>query len=223
MENNKKIPPIPLPPKKKNKLRKIIAVILWLFIMAIFLSVALASLNTARKPAIYLYPTEDMDVQVQVDVNGILFNDIPKYNNGWDVFVTKDGIIDGVYDYLFYEAFLWKIDVPEEGWVVAYNELEEWFADMLPVLGLNEKETEQFVEYWMEELPRSKYYEVKLFDREFVDENMTLSIDPAPDTVIRLLFYFKPVEEKNCLQEPTIVIPTRDGFTVVEWGGILGE
>ncbi len=223
MENNKKIPPIPLPPKKRSKFEKIIAFVLWIFVMAIFLTVALASLNSARKPAIYLYPIEDMDIQVQVDVKGFLYNDIPDYHDGWDVFVTKDGIIDGVYDYLFYEALLWKIDIPEEGWVVEYDELEGWFELNLPILGLNEKETGQFIEYWMEELPQAKYYEVKLFDREFVDENMTLSIDPAPDTVIRLLFYFKPLEKEISLQEPTIVTPTRDGFTVVEWGGILGE
>ena len=220
MENENNDSRIPLPPKKK-RLRLIIKIIL-LWSMALLLaSIVLASLNTARKPAIYLYPTEDMTVNVEVDVNGLFFNDIPDYDNGWKVFVTKDGIIEGQYDYLFYEAALLNSDLPEEGWVVEYSQLENWFDENLPKLGLNEKETKQFVEYWIEELPEANYYEIKLFDKKFVDENMTLNIVPKPDTITRLLFYFKGLDEVMILPKPTIITPERKGFTVIEWGGIL--
>ena len=220
MEDEKNDPPIPIPPKKK-RLRLIIKIFL-LWSVALFLAtIALASLNTARKPAIYLYPTEDMVVNVEVDVKGLFFNDIPDYGNGWEVFVTKDGIIEGEYDYLFYEAVLWHTDFPEEGWVVEYNRLENWFDKNLPKLGLNEKETNQFIEYWTQELPEAKYYEIKLFDKKFIDENMTLNIEPKPDTVTRLLFHFKALDEMTILEEPTITTPERKGFTVIEWGGIL--
>jgi len=45
------------------------------------------------KPAIYLYPEEDTEVKVTLDINGIFTKTIPSYNSGWDVFVTKEGKI----------------------------------------------------------------------------------------------------------------------------------
>ncbi|MBU3912691.1 MAG: hypothetical protein KKE50_01215 [Nanoarchaeota archaeon] len=174
-----------------------------------------------KKPAIYLYPLMDSKIQVKVDVNGRITKDIPDYNNGWDVFVTKEGIIDNKYDYLFYEAELNKLNLPNEGWVVKYSDLENWFSNNLPKLGLNEKETNQFKEYWLNELPKSDYYEIKLLDDKFLKENMNLGISPTPDTLIRVEFYFKPTNSIKEINEPVIVTPIREGFTAVEWGGIL--
>jgi hypothetical protein len=213
---------VPKPPKKRYMDALVSFVILCSFLFIVG-AVVLASLNDARKPAIYLYPTEDSMVQVQVDVRGIMYKDIPKYNGGWNVFATKEGIIDGQYDYLFYEALLWQLNVPEEGWVVPHSQLEGWFNSKLPELGLNENESAQFMEYWLAELPEANYYEVKLFDDAFVTENLRLDIEPVPDTIIRLLFHFRPLDETVVLTEPTIYTPERNGFTVVEWGGILSE
>lgn len=107
------------------------------------------------------------------------------------------------------------------GWVVKYDNLDTWFDDNLPRLGLNEKETTQFKEYWLEKLPEANYYELKIFEKEFLKQNIGLLITPEPDTLIRLEFYFKPLEEKINIQEPTIKTPERIGFTVVEWGGMI--
>lgn len=176
---------------------------------------------TGEKPAIYLYPTEDSFVSVNLDINGKITQDIPAYENGWNVFATKEGIIDGEYDYLFYEVRLNKLYVPEEGWVVKYSELENWFDSNLNKLGLNEKESYQFKEYWLNRLPEENYYEIKLLSNEYLDENMALNINPVPDTLIRLEFYFKPLKEFEQISEPVIITPERKGFTAVEWGGIL--
>lgn len=176
-----------------------------------------------KKPAIYLYPSEDSFINVKLDINGKIIRDIPNYEDGWDVFITKEGVIDDKYDYLFYEAQLEKIKLPNSGWVVKYNNLGNWFDNKLILLGLNEKEKNQFKEYWLKELPKYDYYEIKLLDDSFLKENMNLIISPQPDTVIRLNFYFKPLEKPVNIQEPTIISPERRGFTVVEWGGILGN
>jgi len=183
--------------------------------------VAYESTQTFKKPAIYLYPTTDSFVNVKLDVNGKIINEIPKYENGWNVFVTKDGLIDNKYDYLFYEAQLNKIDLPEEGWVVKSEDLNKWLDINLIKLGLNDKEKNQFKKYWLNELPKTNYYEIKLFEDKFLKENMNLIVSPQPDTIIRLNFYFKPLKEKLNIQEPNIVTPERKGFTVVEWGGVL--
>lgn len=211
---------VPKPPHLRGRFSSLLILLIFLMVISV---VFLSSLNDARKPAIYLYPVEDMTIKVEVDVNGFMHDDIPEYGNGWEVFVTREGIIENTYDYLFYEALLWRVDLPDRGWVIPYADLKTWLESKLPELGLNEKESEQFLEYWLAELPVANYYEIKLLEDGYLAKNMQLSILPQPDTKIRLLFHFKPLEEKRQLIEPVIITPERKGFTVVEWGGILND
>jgi hypothetical protein len=176
--------------------------------------------TVVKKPAVYLYPEKEMNVNVNVEVNGKLTFTEPEYITGWNVNVKPDGLIDGKYDYLFYEANLNKIELPEEGWIVQFGKLENWLDEYLPQLGLNKKETEQFKEYWLKDLKKANYYEIKLLENNFLEENMKLKISPAPQTVLRLNFYFKPAFEKRDIKSPTINKVERKGFTVIEWGGI---
>ena len=202
----------------KTKVRSIIIFLFLAFIAFILLSMTVVDM---KKPAVYLYPKEDSMVRVKLEVKGIITKDIPAYKNGWNVFATKEGIIDNKYDYLFYEAILFGAKFPESGWIVRYGELKSWLEDNLIKLGLDEKEKNQFIDYWMESLPKADYYQIKLADKKFLDEYMRLDISPKPDTEIRLLFEFTPLSEKTVINEPEIAIPERNGFTVVEWGGIL--
>ncbi len=176
----------------------------------------------AFKPAIYLYPQRNIEVGVTLGINGEIIKSDPEYpQNGWKVKATPSSLIDGKYDYLFYENTLNKLDLPKEGWVVKKEDLNQWFNDNLQKLGLNEKESAQFKEYWLGVLNKANYYEIKLLSDQYLKENMNLKISPQPDTVIRRNFYFKPLQEKTDLKEPIIITPERKGFTVVEWGGIM--
>jgi hypothetical protein len=173
-----------------------------------------------KKPAVYLYPTEQMNISVKVEVNGCLTLTDPPYNTGWNVNAAPDGLIDNKYDYLFYEANLNKIELPEEGWIVEYKKLENWFDEFLPQLGLDTKEKNQFKEYWLKDLKKANYYEIKLLDNKFLADNMKLIISPEPETILRLNFYFKPVFEFKEIKNPVVSKVLRNGFTVIEWGGI---
>ena len=175
-----------------------------------------------KKPAVYLYPTEQMSVSVKVNVNGKLTYTDPEYNTGWNVNVKPDGIIDNKYDYLFYEADLNRIELPDEGWIVKYESLKEWFEEYLPKLGLNKKEKEQFEEYWLGKLSKANYYDIRILDNKFLSENMELLIEPKPEALLRLNFFFKPLISKIELKAPEIKEFKRKGFTVIEWGGIDG-
>lgn len=201
----------------------VLGVLLVLAISALGIGFARTQFVQVKKPAVYLYPTEDSMIDVKLEINGRITQDIPSYGDSWDVFATKEGLIEGKYDYLFYEAELNKMELPEEGWVVGYGNLGQWFDVKLVELGLNEKEKMQFMEYWLEELPEAEYYEIKLLGDEFLSENMNLVVSPEPDTMIRLDFHFRALDEENDLPEPMTVTPERNGFTVVEWGGILAE
>ena len=175
-----------------------------------------------KKPAIYLYPQKETKVKVKVDVNGEITKSIPQYGDGWEVSASPKGRIDGKYDYLFYEARLNCLpQLPEEGWVVAYDELNKWFDKNLTALGLNGKEAGDFKEYWIKNLKPAKYYVIKILDRNFIDENLKLQVSPMPQTVIRLMLYFKPTDHFDILKAPKPQKIVRVGLTVVEWGGIV--
>ena len=189
------------------------------------------------KPAIYLYPQKDTYISVELEIDGQLTQTIPFYDDGWyvlgkpngDIFDMRDGYIQDIpYDYLFWEAEtdLSGLELPDQGWVVAKGNLETWFSENLPLLGLNEKEKLQFMEYWMDRLTSHPYYEIKLLSSEFLAEHATLIINPQPDTLIRVIFFFRPLDEPmdeaKALEPPVIDTPKREGFVVLEWGGILG-
>jgi len=113
--------------------------------------------------------------------------------------------------------------LPDNGWVVAQENLKNWFDKNLTKLGLNEREEADFMEYWLDKLSDSGYYEIRLLDQAFLETNAKLAISPSPDTVIRVIFYFTPLNEYKIVEAPVIQTPERKGFVVLEWGGILGE
>jgi hypothetical protein len=176
---------------------------------------------TIKKPAIYLYPETDLTVTVKLAVQGKITSSKPLYGSGWTIQATRAGLIDGQYDYLFYEAQLDRLTLPAEGWVVAYGEIAKWFDATLPQLGLNQKEKDQFKEYWLRNLPKCNYLEIKLLEDSFLKEHMNLVISPSPTTIIRLNFHFQPLDKPSSIVAPKITTPTRKGFVVVEWGGVV--
>ena len=209
-------------PKIKKKFG--ILIIVWILIIIYLGALVLQSFMGVeiKKPAIYLYPREKTNISVLITINGKITHSEPNYNYGWNIVAEPNGMIDGRYDYLFYEARLRNKIVQKEGWVVRYSNLEEWFDRKLPQLGLNLKEISQFKDYWLNELPKSNYYEIKLLSDKFLNDNMNLIIAPKPDTIIRRIFYFKPTQSKTTLVEPQIY-SERKGFTVVEWGGFIDK
>ncbi len=181
------------------------------------------------KPAIYLYPPQKTNINVQVHPEGPMTLTIPPYPaNGWNVTAYPDGrIISGTntFDYLYYEA-----EIPDEfvsegdtGYVVEQKNIESFLNTILPKLGLNENETKAFVEYWVKALKTSPYFAVRIVSDDDLHAMAPLTISPKPDTVIRVTLLFTPLEKKISLKEPTILPKIRKGFTVVEWGGLYKQ
>src|SRR3989344_975688 len=180
------------------------------------------------KPAIYLYPTKKQNVNVKVNTTGFFTLTIPDYNNstGWDVVANPDGTIEtnnNQYPYLYYESKVpdSKITKPDKGFVVTRNELPELFSDLLPKLGLNNKESKEFIEYWEKALPNSPYYFVGIMDQKSINQIEPLDINPSPDSIIRIRLYFEILERAINVQNSQIITPQREGFTVVEWGWMV--
>lgn len=180
------------------------------------------------KPAIYLYPEQTSQVSVKLAPQGKLSVTIPSYPpTGWRVIAEPSGDIFSQgkrYDYLYYEAKLpdEKITQPESGYVVSYGELEATMTTFVTDLGLNSKEKTQFVEYWMEVLPHSPYYFLGVIPESELDVLSPLDISPTPSGVRRVTLYFEALTTPKTVAPPTLFAPfSREGFSVVEWGGIF--
>jgi hypothetical protein len=179
------------------------------------------------KPAIYLYPEQKTDIHITVAPKGTMTLTIPQYpKEGWKVTAYPDGRIyanNTVFDYLYWEAQIPDsiIEKPTSGYVIPYHEISHRLETLLPLLGLNKKETSQFVEYWTKVLPKSPYYFIGIIPTTNLDTIAPLTITPKPETVLRVSLYFQALENQLHVPPPHLPITIRSGFTAVEWGGIV--
>lgn len=179
------------------------------------------------KPAVYLYPEQETKVHVAVSPQGFLTYTNPLYpSSGWDVLAKPNGQIissDKSYPYLYYESKIKDsaINKPQKGFVVKFSGLPNLYNTLLPKLGLNAKEIKDFKDYWEKYLPNSTYYFVGIMPENDINSIEPLTIFPKPTTIIRVRLYFQALDKPISVLEPTISKPTRSGFTVVEWGGMV--
>jgi len=180
-----------------------------------------------KKPIIYIYPEEEMEVEVKLGAPEKIAVDYPDYNGGWKVLARPDGTLtinDKQYYSLYYEADTDQLDLNCSGFVVAKDEIESFLEEKLELLGLNYREREEFITYWAKDLEKSEYAFIRFMPRYEIDEEMPLTVSPAPDTVIRIIMQFKNLDEYIELDEQELTPVERTGFTVVEWGGVdLGK
>ena len=183
------------------------------------------------KPAVYLYPPKKQLVNVRVNPKGELSYTDPPYDplSGWTVNAFPSGQLLNIdnqqisNNYLYYESKLFDSEIkkPTKGWVVKFEDLEQLFNQTLPKLGLNQKEKQDFMDYWLKKLPKSPYYFVGLVDKSQRDYLETLEVTPNPETSIRFSLYFEALNEPKTVEEPKITTPDRKGFTLVDWGGMV--
>ncbi len=174
------------------------------------------------KPLIYIYPGKDMDVSIKLSNPELLSTTYPKYNNGWNVRVLKDGTIkyDGKEFYgLYWEGSGHEVNVTNEGFVVKGEDVATFLEEKLAILGLNEREANEFIIYWLPKMEHNKYNYIRFETREEIDSYMKLDITPKPDSVIRVVMDFKALDEKIDVKEQKLETVSRTGYTVVEWGG----
>lgn len=179
------------------------------------------------KPVVYFYSVDEKDLHFDVEPVGGFTHTEPMYDNGWNIRTIGDGRIrdnrSGIeYDSLLWEGMALGYDVPESGWVVASQDLNGFFDKKLSELGMNKKEIADFKEYWLERLDENLYYRISFMDRGQFDELAPLTFSEEPDNIIRVMMIAKGEDSYYELPEQNISNNTsRDGFTVVEWGGIL--
>lgn len=182
------------------------------------------------KPILYLYPTTDTNITVKLGKPEDLTVSYPTYNasTGWRALAKPSGeLVDlssgrNLYA-LYYESNLSdnEFKVEADGFIVKREDATSFLEDKLAELGLNEREAEEFIVYWLPRLNEHNYNYIRFATMDEINEAMPLDINPTPDTIIRVLMTYKGLDEplENITEQQLPATPARTGFTVVEWGG----
>ena len=188
-------------------------------------SILLAGCTDMRdaKPVIYLYPEQTQEVSVQLELDGKLTCAYPEYDSGWRVKAYPDGTLldqdtGKKYNYLFWEGTSGTGYDLSRGFVVEGKDTAEFLEEKLAYLGLNERESNEFIVYWLPRMEENNYNLIT-FQGEKYTEHAKLKISPEPDSILRVFMAYKPLDKPVDIPEQELETFEREGFTVVEWGG----
>lgn len=179
----------------------------------------------AAKPVIYLYPEQETDVHVELELTESELNTTyPKYDNGWDVTAYPDGMLlnkaDGSHHkYLFWDAVNCRTRFDfSKGFCVAGSDTESFLKEKLTYIGLNEQEMNEFIVYWLPLMEHNAYNLIS-FQGDAYTNSAKLKITPTPDSECRVFMAYVPLENAVAIEPQQLETFERNGFTVVEWGG----
>ncbi len=180
------------------------------------------------KPVIYLYPEQDTKVKVNLQVEKFSYTE-PEYGSGWEVLAKPDGEITNLSDGKQYPYLFWEgIGVGEQpeansGFVITQGEVNTFLNEKLLQLGLQGREVSDFIEFWQPRMTKAPYYFVTFYGTSVMNQIAPLKVQPKPDTVIRILMDYRPLQSPVEVKEQRLSHLPRTGFTVIEWGGVLGR
>lgn len=179
--------------------------------------------DTADKPNLYLYPDAATEMRVEVGLaphQRIVASD-PEYQDGWVGVARPDGRWEQggqVFDFLFYEVSVTRPQSEslqtQRGWCATdLTEITEIVRDH----GFTERETQDFWDGWVDDLPAAEGYVV--YPQRRVRRMADLALTPRLP-VERLWLVIEPAT--SCSMPPTPITPLRrEGAHGVEWGVIL--
>jgi hypothetical protein len=188
-------------------------------------------IEVTEKPVIYLYSDKSRKLSIKADFAEDIDFSYPKYQNGWEVSTSTSGMVTSQgkeYPYIFWDGhkeglgFEWQGD-KLEGFQINTDTVTAFFENTLNSLGLNVRESTDFITYWA---PRIKQFPYALVQFH-IDENYDrviggLQLDPIPEVERRVFMLFAGMECYN--QKLEVINPAfsginREGLVLIEWGG----
>ena len=179
----------------------------------------------ASKPIIYIYPEKEQEVRVTLSDKDLLTCSYPKYESGWDVIANQNGdLVDldtgkKLYSLYYESENKENYKIEKDGFCIKKEDIVPFLEEKLEILGLNYKEKEEFIVYWLPQLEKHNYIYIRFADKEEIANNMELEITPKPDTLIRVMMTWKGLEMPVDVNEQKLTEVNRTGYTIVEWGG----
>ena len=176
----------------------------------------------AWKPIIYIYPEKEMDVSIKLGNSHLITTSYPKYVNGWNVKASPNGNLEyngKNYYALYWEGKDYNAYESNEGFIVKGEDTSKFLEEKLSLLGLNEKEANEFIIYWLPKMEHNKYNYIRFDTLDNINNYMPLDIEPKPETLIRVYMMYKPLDNYKDIKTQELTKVERKGYTVVEWGG----
>ena len=213
--------------KDKNKRPYIILGIVIVIIVLFWLFIGLPALSPSLdKPVLYLYPENDnAEIKVSFEHPELLTVTYPKYNNEWVVTANSNGdlyVQSGKYYYALYWEESNAIDVDfSEGFYVTKDNAIEFLEEKLTIIGLNDRERNEFIMYWLPILEENEQSLVYFELTESREANNKLIIEPKPDSLLRVAIHVKKINKRVDIKEQALPTFERVGFVAVEWGGTI--
>lgn len=214
--------------KKRYKTIFIVFLIINIIVMPIIYGIYIIYIeatDTVAKPIIYLYPEEEIQVNVKLGNPQKISCSYPKYaENGWNVIAKPDGTLKDsktereLYS-LYWEGIGSAKAKTNDGFVVKGENTASFLEKKLEILGLTPREAEEFIVYWLPRLESNKYNYIRFASIDEINEYMPLEFSIQPDSIIRVLMQYKALNKYIELPEQVLSTPKRTGFVAVEWGG----
>ena len=176
------------------------------------------------KPIIYLYPETATECSVKVELDGQLTCTYPEHGeDGWENFTAyPDGTLifpDGMEYYALYwegvQDTEWDMT---KGFCVKGEDTAKFLEWALSEQGLTRREANEFIMYWLPRM-QDNPYNVISFQTEAYTDGAKLEISPSPDSLLRVFMAYYPADTEIQMVPQEFDGFTRNGFTVVEWGG----
>ena len=182
---------------------------------------------TEKKPILYLYPKKDKTkITVTFDKPELLKISYPLYKDKWVVTANKNGTLTDKKGNTYYGLY-WEetkhTDVDfSKGYYVTKDKAAEFLDEKLKYIGLNERERNEFIIYWLPILDQNEKSVVHFELTEERQETNAIKISPKPDSLLRVSMHVKKVsDEPKDLQKQGMKHFNRKGFAAVEWGGVI--
>ena len=106
------------------------------------------------------------------------------------------------------------------GFCVKGSESAAFLEKALTDIGLNAREANEFIIYWLPVLEANEY-NVITFQTDAYTEVAKLDVTPAPESMLRVYMYAYATDKYIDIKPQNFDGFERKGFTVVEWGGTV--
>ena len=180
------------------------------------------------KPVVYAYGDIE-NVSIQYDFKTELTFSYPAYQESWEFTSTANGdiIYDGKsYPYLFWEGENWKSDYSSLGadsYLVKTDTIIQHLENVLTTMNLNNREKTDFITFWGPKISQKEYAILQFLNDDEYDEMIAeISVNPKPQNMLRFYLLFTPLDypiPNYSTKSPEFEPISREGFTLIEWGG----
>jgi uncharacterized protein YdhG (YjbR/CyaY superfamily) len=120
---------------------------------------------------------------------------------------------------LYYEG---EAELPADfttGFVIEREDYQSFLEEKLALLGLNDREAQEFIVYWLPIMQKHERLLVHFLQTDELQQCVPLKVAPEPDSMIRVFMQFTTADKGRKVTEQKLEKTVRSGYSVVEWGG----